>query len=98
MAYADDIVIGIIGITLIKKVIKVINCWTKEYDMSFNQSKTKIMFHNKFWSFSTYNQETFMNMQIARSTKVLGFMIDSRSNNLEQIKYIKEKMKKAKKM
>ena len=25
MAYADDIVIGIIGITLIKKVIKVIN-------------------------------------------------------------------------
>ena len=48
LAYADDIVIGIIGITLIKKVIKVINNWTKEYNMSFNQTKTKIMFHNKF--------------------------------------------------
>ena len=36
MAYADDIVIGIIGITKIKKVIKVINKWTNEYDMSFN--------------------------------------------------------------
>ena len=37
-------------------------------------------------------------MEIAKSTKVLGFMIDSRSNNLAQIRYIKEKMKKAKKM
>ena len=51
--------------------------------MSFNQTKTKIMFKNKFRSFTTYDLETFMNMQIARSTKLLGFMIDFRSNNLE---------------
>ena len=47
MAYADDIVLAILGKTNIKRAILTIQEWSKKYGMTFNQSKSSIIFHNK---------------------------------------------------
>ena len=36
MAFADDIVLAIQGVTKIKRALKVISEWSKEYEMTFN--------------------------------------------------------------
>ena len=41
--------------------------------------------------------EEIHRLKVVRSVKMLGYMIDSRSNNLEHINYIKKKYKKQKK-
>ena len=46
-AYADDIVLGIIGKKTIVRILKVLKQWAKDYDMKFNQEKTKIIFPQK---------------------------------------------------
>ena len=42
--------------------------------------------------------EEFKNLKVVRSIKMLGYMIDSRSNNWSQVNYIKKKIQKAEKM
>ena len=61
--------------------------------MHFNQEKSKIMLHNQI---NTKDEgEMYKNIQVVRKVKVLGFMMDSHSNNLEQIKYLGKKIEKA---
>ena len=64
--------------------------------MRFNQEKSRIMFHNKIKRFD--EGSTYKGMIVTRQIKFLGYMIDSRLNNLEHIKYIEKKIQKAKKM
>ena len=59
--------------------------------MKFNQEKSKIMLHTKIGSVE--EGETIKGLQVVRETKVLGYMLDSRSNNMAQIDYLKKKIK-----
>ena len=61
----------------IKKVLKILKKWAEEYDMKFNQEKTKIIFHSK----EKKDIKTYKNMEVVRSTKMLGTYIDKNLNN-----------------
>ena len=39
--------------------------------------------------------EIYKKIKVVKKVKVLGFMMDSHSNNLEQVKYIEKKIEKA---
>ena len=61
--------------------------------MKFNQEKSKIMLHTKIGYVE--EGETIKGLQVVRETKVLGYMLDSRSNNMAQIDYLEKKIIKA---
>ena len=76
-AYADDIVLGIIGKKTIVKILKVLKKWAEDYEMKFNQEKTKIIFHKK----ETKDIKTYKNMEVVKNTKMLGTFLDKSLNN-----------------
>ena len=51
------------------------------------------MFHNKIKRYEEGSK--YKGMIVTRKIKFLGYMLDSRSNNLDHIKYLEEKIKKA---
>ena len=58
------------------------------------------MFHNKKASTNKEQLDNryYLDMEIAKETKVLGYMFDTRNNNYAHIQYIKKKIKKAEKI
>ena len=93
IAYADDVVIATKGVNQVALADKTTNEWAKSYNMHFNQEKSKIMLHNHVNSIE--EGETYKNIKVVKKVKVLGFMMDSHSNNLEHVKYIEKKNRKS---
>ena len=65
--------------------------------MSFNRAKSKIMFHNKVNKLDKYGQpiKTYLGLEVTQENKMLGYMMDSRGNNMAHIRYITKKIQKA---
>ena len=64
--------------------------------MTFNRTKTKIMFHTQIKKFSKWNH--YMKMENVKSIKMLGFNLNAHANNIEHTNKIKEKKNKIIKM
>ena len=47
IAYADDVTIAVVYKNQIKKVLKEVEEWAKDFDMRFNKNKSVIMIHKK---------------------------------------------------
>ena len=58
--------------------------------MKFNKSKSQIIFHTKFKKWEDI--EEFEGIKVVNHTKVLGYIIDKKLNNKENIEYIKKKI------
>ena len=64
--------------------------------MSFNKSKSSIIFHTHYKKWN--RQESFEDIQIVKKSKVLGYILDQKLDNKEQMINIKKKVEKAWKM
>ena len=54
--------------------------------MRFNKKKSAILFHTQFKRWK--NCEEFQEIKVVEKTKVLGYMLDQKINNKDNITYI----------
>ena len=71
VAYADDVTIAVIYKNQVKKVLREVEEWAKDYEMRFNKNKSVIMIHKKATIFE--DVEEIQSLKKVEETKVLGY-------------------------
>ena len=71
VAYADDVTIAVIYKNQVKKVLREVEEWAKDYEMRFNKNKSVIMIHKKATRFE--DVEEIQSLKKVEETKVLGY-------------------------
>ena len=64
--------------------------------MKFNKNKSMLVFHthHKDWE----SQAQYAGIKIVQNTKVLGYILDRKIDNVQNIDYVKNKIKKVEKI